>query len=165
MTSVGLIAVKSKFDSPTPPSPLSSCRALLRDPSVVASLIEQNAKMAGLLLPTDGTDVFRRFTAESLAGIERRMEEEAAEQERIKELNANTGTEPNEENLPKPSSDLEAGKAVPFIYGDPPPELLNTPLEELDPYYKAQKVRMADLMGLMAQLKSLDLILKRHTYR
>ncbi|XP_012672299.2 sodium channel protein type 4 subunit alpha B isoform X2 [Clupea harengus] len=95
--------------------------------------------MAGLLLPTDGTDVFRRFTAESLAGIERRMEEEAAEQERIKELNANTGTEPNEENLPKPSSDLEAGKAVPFIYGDPPPELLNTPLEELDPYYKAQK--------------------------
>ncbi len=45
-----------------------------------------------------------------------------------------------EEDLPKPSSDLEAGKALPFIYGDPPPNLLNVPLEELDPFYKAKKV-------------------------
>ena len=45
-----------------------------------------------------------------------------------------------EEDLPKPTSDLEAGKTLPFIYGDPPPELLNTPLEELDPYYQSEKV-------------------------
>uniref|UniRef100_A0A672HIN6 Sodium channel protein n=1 Tax=Salarias fasciatus TaxID=181472 RepID=A0A672HIN6_SALFA len=44
-----------------------------------------------------------------------------------------------EENLPKPASDLEAGKPLPFIYGDPPPEFLNTPLEELDPFYQSQK--------------------------
>ncbi|XP_041941639.1 sodium channel protein type 4 subunit alpha B-like [Alosa sapidissima] len=97
--------------------------------------------MAGLLLPTDGTDVFHRFTPESLAAIERRMEEEAAEQERLKELNpkAPEKDEEDDENLPKPSSDLEAGKALPFIYGDLPPELFNIPLEELDPYYQAQK--------------------------
>uniref|UniRef100_A0AAY4E2A8 Sodium channel protein n=1 Tax=Denticeps clupeoides TaxID=299321 RepID=A0AAY4E2A8_9TELE len=90
--------------------------------------------MAGLPLPT-GSDVFRRFTAESLAEIEQRMAEEAEEQQRNKALNV----EVDEDSLPKPNSDLEAGKALPFIYGDPPPELLNVPLEELDPFYKAQK--------------------------
>lgn len=45
-----------------------------------------------------------------------------------------------EEDIPKPASDLEAGKPLPFIYGEPPPELLNTPLEELDPFYQSQKV-------------------------
>uniref|UniRef100_A0A8C7D5W8 Sodium channel protein n=1 Tax=Oncorhynchus kisutch TaxID=8019 RepID=A0A8C7D5W8_ONCKI len=74
------------------------------------------------LLPPTGTEVFRRFTLESLAEIERRMAEEVAE-----------------EDLPKPAVDLEAGKALPFIYGDPPPELFNTPLEELDPFYKSHK--------------------------
>ncbi|XP_036409073.1 sodium channel protein type 4 subunit alpha B [Megalops cyprinoides] len=83
------------------------------------------------LLP--GQDVFRRFTPESLAEIEKRMAEEKAEQERKKHV------EVAEEDLPKPSSDLEAGKVLPFIYGDPPPKMLNIPLEELDPYYKAQK--------------------------
>uniref|UniRef100_A0A8B9HSH0 Sodium channel protein n=1 Tax=Astyanax mexicanus TaxID=7994 RepID=A0A8B9HSH0_ASTMX len=87
------------------------------------------------LLPPTGTDVFRRFTPETLVEIERRMVEEASEQERKKALNIEVA----EEDLPKPSSDLEAGKSLPFIYGDPPPELLNVPLEDLDPYYKAQK--------------------------
>ncbi|NXY14967.1 SCN4A protein, partial [Atrichornis clamosus] len=41
----------------------------------------------------------------------------------------------------KPSSDLEAGKNLPLIYGDPPPELIGTPLEDLDPFYKDKKVR------------------------
>uniref|UniRef100_A0A8C7U723 Sodium channel protein n=1 Tax=Oncorhynchus mykiss TaxID=8022 RepID=A0A8C7U723_ONCMY len=86
----------------------------------------QNAKMVALLPPT-GTEVFRRFTLESLAEIERRMAEEAEEQERKKALNI------------EPAVDLEAGKALPFIYGDPPPELFNTPLEELDPFYKSHK--------------------------
>lgn len=48
-----------------------------------------------------------------------------------------------EEHLSKPASDLEAGKPLPFIYGEPPPELLNTPLEELDPFYQSQKVSLA----------------------
>uniref|UniRef100_A0A8C1DMA5 Sodium channel protein n=2 Tax=Cyprinus carpio TaxID=7962 RepID=A0A8C1DMA5_CYPCA len=94
----------------------------------------QNVKMASLLPPT-GADVFHPFTLESLAEIERRMAEEAAEQEQMKAPNI----EVPEEDLPKPSSDLEAGKVLPFIYGDPPPNLLNVPLEELDPFYKAKK--------------------------
>ncbi|KAI4892946.1 hypothetical protein NFI96_032354, partial [Prochilodus magdalenae] len=109
-------------------------RTQLRDPKVVASLAQQNAKMASLL-PDTGTNVFRRFTPESLVEIERHMADEAAERERKKALNI----EIPEEDLPKPSKDLEAGKPLPFIYGDPPPEFLNIPLEELDPYYKAQK--------------------------
>ncbi|XP_067268726.1 sodium channel protein type 4 subunit alpha B [Pseudorasbora parva] len=87
------------------------------------------------LLPPTGTDVFRPFTLESLAEIERRMAEEATEQEQMKAQNIEVA----EEDLPKPTSDLEAGKALPFIYGDPPPKLLNVPIEELDPFYKAQK--------------------------
>uniref|UniRef100_A0A671QKK7 Sodium channel protein n=1 Tax=Sinocyclocheilus anshuiensis TaxID=1608454 RepID=A0A671QKK7_9TELE len=90
--------------------------------------------MASLLPPT-GADVFHPFTLESLAEIERQMAEEATEQEQMKASNI----EVPEEDLPKPSSDLEAGKVLPFIYGDPPPNLLNVPLEELDPFYKAKK--------------------------
>lgn len=116
-------------------SSICVCRAQLRDPEVVAALVQQNVKMARLLPPT-GTDVFRPLTLESLAEIDRRMAEEAAEQERMKEQNVKVA----EEDLPKPTSDLEAGKVLPFIYGDPPPNLLNVPIEELDPFYKAQKV-------------------------
>ncbi|XP_008296479.1 sodium channel protein type 4 subunit alpha A [Stegastes partitus] len=82
------------------------------------------------LLPPSGTDAFRPFTQESLAEIERLAEErkKAAEVE---------GHE--DEGLAAPNSDLEAGKSLPLIYGDPPSELMNTPLEDLDPFYKAQK--------------------------
>ncbi|KAM3592526.1 uncharacterized protein V6R79_020777 [Siganus canaliculatus] len=83
------------------------------------------------LLPPPGTDAFRRFTPESLVEIERHQEE-------IKKAAEAAGHE-EEEELPTPNADLEAGKSLPMIYGDPPPELLNTPLEDLDPYYKAQK--------------------------
>ncbi|NWQ73260.1 SCN1A protein, partial [Columbina picui] len=40
---------------------------------------------------------------------------------------------------PKPSSDLEAGKTLPFIYGDIPPGMVSEPLEDLDPYYINKK--------------------------
>uniref|UniRef100_A0A3B3XZ33 Sodium channel protein n=1 Tax=Poecilia mexicana TaxID=48701 RepID=A0A3B3XZ33_9TELE len=72
------------------------------------------------LLPPVGAEVFRRFTPASLEEIQRRHEIA-------------------EEDLPKPASDLEAGKPLPFIYGDPPAEFLNIPLEELDPFYQSQK--------------------------
>lgn len=122
-----------------PPPPLlllsSLDRALLRDPELVSSLVQQNVKMA-CLLSTAGTDVFRRFTPESLAECERLKAEDDAERAQRKAQDI----EIPEEELPKPSKDLEVGKSLPFIYGDPPPELLNIPLEELDPYYKAKKV-------------------------
>lgn len=47
-----------------------------------------------------------------------------------------------EEPERKPRSDLEAGKNLPLIYGDPPPEVIGIPLEDLDPYYSDKKVRM-----------------------
>uniref|UniRef100_A0A8C4DWK7 Sodium channel protein n=1 Tax=Dicentrarchus labrax TaxID=13489 RepID=A0A8C4DWK7_DICLA len=93
-----------------------------------------DARMAPLLPPV-GSEVFRRFTPASLEEIQRRHEVEEKEQQRRKEKNIEIA----EENLPKPASDLEAGKPLPFIYGDPPPKLLNTPLEELDPFYQSQK--------------------------
>ncbi|XP_029283656.1 sodium channel protein type 4 subunit alpha B-like [Cottoperca gobio] len=87
------------------------------------------------LLPPVGSEVFRRFRPKSLEEIQRRQEVEEKEQQRRKEKNIEVA----EEDLPKPASDLEAGKPLPFIYGDPPPEFLNTPLEELDPFYQSQK--------------------------
>ncbi|KAK3529403.1 hypothetical protein QTP70_031133, partial [Hemibagrus guttatus] len=88
----------------------------------------RNAKMAKMV-PTRCTNVFRRFTPESLAEIERFIEEQ-----RVRKEEEGVETEPT-----APSSDLEAGKTLPMIYGDPPEELLNTPLEDIDPFYKTQK--------------------------
>ncbi|XP_034722264.1 sodium channel protein type 4 subunit alpha B isoform X2 [Etheostoma cragini] len=88
-----------------------------------------------LVLPPVGSEIFRRFTPSSLEEIQKRQEVEEKERQRRKEKNIEIA----EEDLPKPASDLEAGKPLPFIYGDPPPELFNTPLEELDPFYQSQK--------------------------
>ncbi|XP_056152684.1 sodium channel protein type 4 subunit alpha A [Lampris incognitus] len=82
------------------------------------------------LLPPRGTSAFRRFTPESLVEIERLM----AERKKVAEVDNH-----EEEELTAPNIDLEAGKALPMIYGDPPAALLNTPLEDIDPFYKAQK--------------------------
>uniref|UniRef100_A0A3B5QDP6 Sodium channel protein n=1 Tax=Xiphophorus maculatus TaxID=8083 RepID=A0A3B5QDP6_XIPMA len=96
--------------------------------------VRQNVNMAPLLPPV-GAEVFRRFTPASLEEIQRRHEAEEKEQQIRKEQNIEIA----EEDLPKPASDLEAGKPLPFIYGDPPAEFLNIPLEELDPFYQSQK--------------------------
>uniref|UniRef100_A0A4W6C9C6 Sodium channel protein n=1 Tax=Lates calcarifer TaxID=8187 RepID=A0A4W6C9C6_LATCA len=89
--------------------------------------------MAAMLLPT-GPDGLRRFTRESLAAMEQRIAEEQAKNAKgCKEAQRNT--EP-----PKPRADLEAGKQLPRIYGDIPPELIGVPLEDIDPfYYKNQR--------------------------
>uniref|UniRef100_A0A3Q4MCQ2 Sodium channel protein n=1 Tax=Neolamprologus brichardi TaxID=32507 RepID=A0A3Q4MCQ2_NEOBR len=83
-----------------------------------------------LLLPPPGTDAFRPFTRESLAKI-KRLEEE---RKKAAEVKAD-----DEEEPATPNADLEAGKGLPMIFGDPPPELLNTPLEDIDPFYETQK--------------------------
>ncbi|XP_073351605.1 sodium channel, voltage-gated, type I like, alpha b isoform X11 [Pagrus major] len=89
--------------------------------------------MAQLLVPP-GPDSFRPFVPESLAAIERHIAEEEARRPR-----AERRSDSDDENGPKPNSDLEAGKSLPFIYGDIPPRLVSTPLEDLDPYYSNQK--------------------------
>lgn len=86
------------------------------------------------MAPTTGTEVFRRFTLESLAEIERLIEEQKSRKE-VEDV------EPEAEPT-APSCDLEAGKTLPMIYGDPPVELLNTPLEDIDPFYKTRKVSL-----------------------
>lgn len=85
------------------------------------------------LLPPPGTNAFRLFTQESLAEIERLQEEG-------KKAAAVEGHQ--EEEPATPHADLEAGKSLPMIYGDPPPEMMNTPLEDLDPFYKGQHVSL-----------------------
>ncbi|XP_043989281.1 sodium channel protein type 4 subunit alpha B-like [Gambusia affinis] len=89
--------------------------------------------MAAMLLPT-GPDGLRRFTGESLAALERRVAEEQARSSKDC-----TEAQKNAEAA-KPRVDLEAGKQLPRIFGDIPPELVGVPLEDIDPfYYKNQK--------------------------
>uniref|UniRef100_A0A4W5N5D7 Sodium channel protein n=1 Tax=Hucho hucho TaxID=62062 RepID=A0A4W5N5D7_9TELE len=89
--------------------------------------------MAQLLVPP-GPDSFCRFCPDSLAAIERRIAEEEAQKPRVDRC-----SDSNDDNGPKPNSDLEAGKSLPFIYGDVPQGFVSTPLEDLDPFYSNQK--------------------------
>ncbi|NXV65880.1 SCN5A protein, partial [Molothrus ater] len=87
-------------------------------------------KMAEFLVP--GTNNFRRFTQESLAAIKKRI---AAK----KKCPKNT-TEQKPEEKDRPQLDLKAFQKLPALYGNPPPELIGEPLEDVDPYYKDHKV-------------------------
>uniref|UniRef100_A0A4W5N892 Sodium channel protein n=1 Tax=Hucho hucho TaxID=62062 RepID=A0A4W5N892_9TELE len=86
------------------------------------------------LLVPPGPDSFCRFCPDSLAAIERRIAEEEAQKPRVDRC-----SDSNDDNGPKPNSDLEAGKSLPFIYGDVPQGFVSTPLEDLDPFYSNQK--------------------------
>ncbi|XP_058040067.1 sodium channel protein type 4 subunit alpha isoform X2 [Ahaetulla prasina] len=81
-----------------------------------------------------GPDCLRPFTRESLKAIEKRIAEREAE--KLKNPHEEVL---DEDKQPKPRSDLEQGKGLPLIYGDPPPELIGVPLEDLDTFYSDQK--------------------------
>ncbi|KAH0626962.1 hypothetical protein JD844_002291 [Phrynosoma platyrhinos] len=81
-----------------------------------------------------GPDCLRPFTRESLAAIEKRIAEQ--EEKKLKKRHEEIHEEEEER---KPRSDLEQGKNLPLIYGDPPPELIGVALEDLDPFYNDQK--------------------------
>ncbi|KAM5151940.1 sodium channel protein type 2 subunit alpha-like isoform 5-T5 [Mantella aurantiaca] len=85
------------------------------------------------LLPPPGPDSLRLFTRESLAAVEKRFAEEKAKKP------AKDRRDDDDENGPKPNSDLEAGKSLPFIYGDIPSGMVSEPMEDLDPYYSNKK--------------------------
>ncbi|XP_062862733.1 sodium channel, voltage-gated, type I-like, alpha isoform X7 [Trichomycterus rosablanca] len=88
--------------------------------------------MAQMLTPP-GPASLRLFTRESLKAIENRIAEKAKKTEEEQEKNINIV-------LPrKPNSDLVAGKKLPFIYGDIPKEMVSSPLEDIDPFYRNQK--------------------------
>ncbi|XP_029682500.1 sodium channel protein type 8 subunit alpha-like isoform X1 [Takifugu rubripes] len=94
--------------------------------------------MAAPLFAPPGPDSFKKFTPESLANIERRIEEEKNKKP-PKPRSDSSHRDTSDENEEKPNSDLEAGKSLPFIYGDAPSGMLATPLEDLDPYYMNKK--------------------------
>uniref|UniRef100_H3D8B0 Sodium channel protein n=1 Tax=Tetraodon nigroviridis TaxID=99883 RepID=H3D8B0_TETNG len=80
------------------------------------------------LLPPVGTEFLRPFTSASLEQMSQRKEEEKKQKGKKKDQKVKNN------ELPKPSEDLEEGKPLPFIFGEPSPAHLNTPLEELDPH-------------------------------
>lgn len=102
--------------------------------------------MAAILLPT-GPDGLRRFTRESLAALEQRIAEEQAKKAKDRH-DTHKNADP-----PKPRADLEAGKQLPRIFGDIPPELIGMPLEDIDPfYYKNRRVRAPVFVCLFSGL-------------
>ena len=87
------------------------------------------------MLPPPGPQSFVFFTKQSLALIEQRIAEGKAKEPKEEKKD-------DDDEGPKPSSDLEAGKQLPFIYGDIPPGMVSEPLEDLDPYYADKKVSL-----------------------
>ncbi|XP_049335062.1 sodium channel, voltage gated, type VIII, alpha subunit b isoform X2 [Astyanax mexicanus] len=94
--------------------------------------------MAAPLLAPPGPDSFKRFTPETLANIEKRIAEEKKKKP-VKPRSDSSHRDDDDESGPKPNSDLEAGKSLPFIYGDVPSEMVAVPLEDLDPFYLNKK--------------------------
>ncbi|KAJ8251798.1 hypothetical protein GJAV_G00225550 [Gymnothorax javanicus] len=105
----------------------------LRGRDLVTSIARQNAKAASLL-PLEGSAAFRHLTRESLAKIEKCAAEDKVDNKEKKDAG-----KVSEEGRPAPRSELEAGRVLPFVFGEPASELQNVPLEDLDPFYKAQK--------------------------
>lgn len=97
--------------------------------------------MAARLLAPPGPESFKPFTPESLANIEKHIAE-LKKKQRSKQDSSHR--DDDEDSKPKPNSDLEAGKNLPFIYGDIPKGLVAVPLEDFDPYYMTQKVSLRE---------------------
>lgn len=95
---------------------------LLGDSDVRAAL--QKSRV-GSLLPPLGTELFRRFTPASM--------------EQNKKCKNPKQKKQVEKDYLKPAKELESGKTLPLFFGDPPPELLNVPLEDPDPFYQSKK--------------------------
>uniref|UniRef100_A0A8C5AEP0 Sodium channel protein n=1 Tax=Gadus morhua TaxID=8049 RepID=A0A8C5AEP0_GADMO len=95
--------------------------------------------MAAPIMAPPGPDSFKKFTPESLANIEKRILEEKNKKP-PKPRSDSSHRDADDENERKPNSDLEAGKSVPFIYGDVPKGMFAIPLQDLDPYYINEKV-------------------------
>ncbi|XP_068101717.1 sodium channel protein type 2 subunit alpha-like [Hyperolius riggenbachi] len=79
------------------------------------------------VLPTQ--DSFRLFTRESIEAIKKRISVEKYEKSKQR----------NEKKHSTPKRALEAGRTLPFSYGDVPPRMVSQPLEDLDPYYANQQ--------------------------
>ncbi|KAJ8400904.1 hypothetical protein AAFF_G00392580 [Aldrovandia affinis] len=98
--------------------------------------------MAAPILAPPGPNSFKKFTPESLANIEKRI---AEEKNKKPPKSDSSHRDDDDDNKPKPNSDLEAGRSLPFIYGDIPKGLVAVPLEDMDPYYLNEKESGHDL--------------------
>lgn len=103
--------------------------------------------MAAPLMAPPGPDSFKYFTPESLANIEKRIQEEKNKKP-PKPRSDSSHRDTSDDNEAKPNSDLEAGRGLPFIYGDIPSGMVATPLEDLDPFYINKKVSLTTLHHL-----------------
>ncbi|NWU90488.1 SCNBA protein, partial [Upupa epops] len=83
---------------------------------------------------------FRRFTPESLAAIEAKIDEKKNQQQA--EVNQNNKDRDAEKEKLSPQLDLKTYKKLPSLYGDIPVELTGEPLEDFDPYYSDHKTFM-----------------------
>ncbi|EAT43939.1 AAEL004612-PA, partial [Aedes aegypti] len=98
--------------------------------------------------------LFRPFTRESLAAIERRIADAEAKQRELEKKRAEGETgfgrkkkkkeirydDEDEDEGPQPDSTLEQGVPIPVrMQGSFPPELASTPLEDIDSYYANQR--------------------------
>uniref|UniRef100_A0A8D3DI60 Sodium channel protein n=1 Tax=Scophthalmus maximus TaxID=52904 RepID=A0A8D3DI60_SCOMX len=88
--------------------------------------------MALPLIAPPGPNSFKKFTVESLAILEQRINEEKNKKPPKQD---SSYRDDDDENKPKPNRDLEAGKSLPYIYGDTPRGMVAVPLEDLDPFY------------------------------
>ncbi|XP_065082653.1 sodium channel protein para isoform X8 [Ochlerotatus camptorhynchus] len=98
--------------------------------------------------------LFRPFTRESLAAIERRIADAEAKQRELEKKRAEGETgfgrkkkkkeirydDEDEDEGPQPDSTLEQGVPIPVrMQGSFPPELASTPLEDIDTFYANQR--------------------------
>ena len=98
--------------------------------------------MAAYLMSPPGPGSFKKFTPESLLDIEKRIQVEKNKKP-PKPRSDSSHRDTSEENEAKPNSDLEAGKSLPFIYGDVPKGMSGVPLEDLDPYYQNLNLKVS----------------------
>ncbi|CAB1442899.1 unnamed protein product [Pleuronectes platessa] len=88
--------------------------------------------MALPLIAPPGPNSYKKFTVESLAIIEQRIAEEKNKKPPKQD---SSYRDDDDENKPRPNTDLEAGRSLPYIYGDIPKGMVAIPLEDLDPFY------------------------------
>lgn len=91
---------------------------------------------------------FRLFTKESIAKIERLIAEKKAAKELAKKKEEEEGKaatpaasdDKSDDDKPRPNPALEAGKPLPKLMDDFPPELFGKPIEEIDEFYGPKNV-------------------------
>lgn len=97
------------------------------------------------------TTNFRRFTPESLVEIEKRIAaKQAAKKAKGKQSEhrwKQKQKQKDQEEKPRPQLDLKACNQLPKFYGELPAELVGEPLEDLDPFYSAHRVRATGWNG------------------